>query len=55
MNFLTSISILILTNKIDIIDFINVIMIQILNIIDFFIKNIVLNVNILDFFSYLTR
>ena len=45
-------------NKIDIIDFINVIMIRFFNviiIIDFFVENVVLNINFLNFFSYSTR
>ena len=56
MSFLTLISTLILTNKIDIIDFINNIIIRVFNvivIINFFIENIVLNINILNFSSYL--
>ena len=58
MSFLTSISTLILTNKIDIIGFINVIIIRVLDVItviNFFIKNAVLNVNVLDFSSYSAR
>ena len=58
MNFLTSTSILILTSKIDMIDFINAIMIRILDmiiIINFFIENVILNVNILNFSLYSTR
>ena len=58
MSFLTSISILALTSKIDVIDFINIVIIRVLdviNIINFFIKNIVLNVNVLNFSSYSTR
>ena len=44
---------LILTNKIDIINFINVKIVRILNIIiiiNFFIENVVLNINVLNFF-----
>ena len=55
MSSLTSISILILTSKIDMINFINVIMIRVFDviiIINFFVENIVLNVNILNFSSY---
>ena len=58
MSFLTSTSILILTNKIDMINSINAIMIRVfnmINIIDFFIENIVLNVNVLNFSSYSAR
>ena len=55
MNSLTSISILALTIKINVIVFINVVMIRVFDvivIIDFFAENVVLNVNVLDFFSY---
>ena len=58
MSFLTSISILTLTSKIDVINFINVVMIRVFDmivIINFFIENAVLNVDILNFFSYSTR
>ena len=58
MSFLTSTSILILMSKIDVIDFINVVIIRVfdvINVIDFFIENIVLNVNVLDFSSYSIR
>ena len=58
MNFLTSILILTLTNKIDMINFINVVMIRVFDIIviiDFFIENVVLNINVLNFSSYSTR
>ena len=52
-------STLILTNMIDVVNFINVIiMILVFNaiiIIDFFAENNVLNVNALNFFSYSTR
>ena len=55
MNFLTSTSTLTLTNKTDVINFINAIMIRVLDmidIIDFFAENIVLNMNVLNFSSY---
>ena len=58
MNFLTSTSILILTDKIDIINFINVIMIRVfdmIDVIDFFVEDIILNMNILDFSLYSAR
>ena len=58
MSFLTSTSILILTNKIDVISFIGVVMIRVLdviNVINFFAENVILDVNILNFSSYSAR
>ena len=58
MSFLTLISILTLTNKIDMISFINAIMIRVFNIIiiiNFFVENVVLNINVLNFSSYSIR
>ena len=58
MSFFAS-STLILTNIIDIMNFISVIMMirvfDVIVIIDFFAEDAVLNVNVLDFFAYSAR
>ena len=58
MSFFISISILTLTNIINIVDFMSIIiMIRVFNMIAiiFFVENIVLNVKVSKFSSYLTR
>ena len=58
MSFLASTSILALTDRIDVIGFIGVVVVRVFDvivIIDFFVEDVVLNVDVLDFFSYSIR